>query len=126
MARSQHRSLRKVSGGRYHFVRTKKKYELAGFQSNTKVEKTQKVVKTRVVGANQKLSLLSAHEINLADKKGKTTKTEILNVVENPANPNLVRRNIITKGSIVETKMGKARVTSRPGQEGSVNGVLVA
>ena len=126
MARSQHRSLRKVSGGRYHFVRTKKKYELAGFQSNTKEEKTQKVVKTRVVGANQKLSLLSAHEINLADKKGKTTKTEILNVVENPANPNLVRRNIITKGSIVETKLGKARVTSRPGQEGSVNGVLVA
>ncbi len=125
MARSQHRSLRKVSGGRYHYVRTKKKYELAGFLSNTKVEKTRKVVKNRVVGANQKLSLLSVHEINLADKKGKTTKTEILNVVENPANPNLVRRNIITKGSIVETKLGKARVTSRPGQEGSVNGVLV-
>ena len=84
------------------------------------------MVKTRVVGANQKLSLLSAHEINLADKKGKTTKIEILNVVENPANPNLVRRNIITKGCIVETKLGKARVTSRPGQEGSVNGVLIA
>ena len=124
MARSQHRSLRKISGGRYHFVRTKKKFELAGFPSNTKVEKTTKIVKTRVVGGNQKQSLLSSHQINLASK-GKTVKTEILNVVENPANPNLVRRNIITKGSIVETKMGKARVTSRPGQEGSVNGVLV-
>ena len=37
----------------------------------------------------------------------------------------LVRRNIITKGSIVETKLGKAKVTCRPGQEGSVNGVLL-
>ena len=51
--------------------------------------------------------------------------TDIVNVVENPANPHLVRRNIITKGCVVETKLGKAKVTSRPGQEGSVNGVLI-
>ena len=64
-------------------------------------------------------------EINVTDKNGKTTKTEMVNVVENPANPNLVRRNVITKGAVVETKLGKARVTSRPGQEGVVNGILV-
>jgi len=68
---------------------------------------------------------LSAKEVNVSDQKGKTQKTEILNVVENPANPNLVRRNVITKGAVVETKLGRVRVTSRPGQEGTVNGVLV-
>lgn len=63
--------------------------------------------------------------MNVADKQGKSQKTEIVNVVENPANANLVRRNVITKGCVVETKLGRARVTSRPGQEGVVNGVLV-
>jgi small subunit ribosomal protein S8e len=46
-------------------------------------------------------------------------------VVENPANPHYVRRNILTKGAIVETEFGKARIISRPGQHGVINGVLV-
>ncbi|PIN87382.1 30S ribosomal protein S8e, partial [Candidatus Woesearchaeota archaeon CG10_big_fil_rev_8_21_14_0_10_32_24] len=58
-------------------------------------------------------------------QKGKTQKTVIVTVVENPSNPHLVRRNILTKGAVVETKMGKARITSRPGQEGTLNGVLI-
>ena len=68
---------------------------------------------------------LNAAQINLTLKSGKTQKTEILNVVGNPANPNLVRRNILTKGAVVETKLGRARITSRPGQEGTINGILV-
>ena len=48
-----------------------------------------------------------------------------MNVIENPSNPHLVRRNILTKGAVVETKLGKAKVTSRPGQEGTLNGVLI-
>lgn len=71
------------------------------------------------------MSLIAVKKINVADKQGKTTSTDILNVIENPANPNLVRRNIITKGTVVETKLGKVKITSRPGQEGSVNGVLL-
>ena len=126
MARSQQRSLRKVSGGRYHPQRTKRKFELAGFPIMTKVAKERKVKVERTLGGNQKQSLLTANIINVADKKGKTTKTEILNVIGNPANANLVRRNILTKGAMVETKMGKVRVTSRPGQEGTVNGVLLS
>lgn len=50
---------------------------------------------------------------------------EILNVVENRANPHFVRRNIITKGAIVETSKGLAKVTSRPGQHGILNGILI-
>jgi len=36
-----------------------------------------------------------------------------------------VRRNIITKGAILQTDLGKVRVTNRPGQEGVINGILV-
>jgi small subunit ribosomal protein S8e len=125
MARSQERSNRKVSGGRYHASRTKKKYELARFDANTKIDDKRRVKSTRTMGGNLKKSLLAVKEISVADKKGKTQKTEMLNVLENPANPNLVRRNIITKGAIVETKLGKVRITSRPGQGSSVNGVLM-
>ena len=125
MASSKFRSQRKVSGGRYHFFRGKKKSELIGITANTKLGEKKDVRSRRTPGGNYKQALLSVKEINVAGK-GKTVKTEILNVIENPANPNLVRRNIITKGAIVQTKLGKVRVTSRPGQEGSVNGVLVA
>lgn len=126
MARSQWRSKRKLSGGRYHRFRGKRKYELAGSAANTHLEPKTKVVSKRGLGGNYKQAILSTNSINVADAKGKVTKTEILNVIGNLANPNLVRRNIITKGAIVETKLGKAKVTSRPGQEGSLSGVLVS
>ena|SRR3989344_2948559 len=125
MARSQERSQRKASGGRYHYFRTKRKYELADYAASTKLAEERKVRAKRIVGGNKKMSLLEASHINVTDKQGKATKAKILNVVENPANPNLVRRNIITKGSIIETEKGRARVTSRPGQEAALNGVLI-
>jgi small subunit ribosomal protein S8e len=123
MARTQHRSTRKASGGRYHPARGKRKQELAGFAAVTKLGDT-KAKSIRVVGGNSKSKLLSSNVVNVAEK-GKTKKTEILNVLENPANPHLVRRNIMTKGSIVETKLGKVKLTSRPGQEGTLHGVLI-
>ena len=126
MARSTDRSKRKASGGRYHITRGKKSAELAGFPANTKLEKERKVRVTRIRGGDVKNSMLTASHVNVCDKKGKATKLEILNVVGNPANPHLVRRNIITKGAVVETKMGKVKITSRPGQEAALNGVLVA
>jgi small subunit ribosomal protein S8e len=58
-------------------------------------------------------------------KTGKTTQTEILSVIDNAANINYIRRNIINKGAIIDTKMGKARITSRPGQSGTINAVLL-
>ena len=124
MARSQLKSKRKASGGRYVKIKGKKKRELARPQAMTKIgEKKLKTIRLR--GGNQKQFILSVKEVNLTDKQGKTKKTEIINVLENPANPNLVRRNVITKGAIIETKLGKAKVTSRPGQEGTLNAVLV-
>ncbi len=125
MARTTSRSLRKVSGGRYHFSRGKKSYELAGFAANTKLADIKKAQHKRGRGGAVREALLTVKQMNIADKQGKSQKIEIMNVVENPANANLVRRNVITKGCVVETKLGRARVTSRPGQEGMVNGVLV-
>ena len=124
MARSQFRSNRKVSGGRYHSYRTKTSTEVSGFPANTKLGE-RKVRSKRTLGGHQKNFLLQADEINVTDKKGKTTKTKMVNVLENPANSNLVRRNIVTKGCVVETKLGKARVTSRPGQTSVINGKLL-
>ena len=57
--------------------------------------------------------------------KDKVKKAEIKNVFETPSNRFLARQNILTKGAIVETSEGKARITNRPSQEGSVQGVLI-
>ncbi len=125
MARSQLKSKRKVTGGRLRSARTKRKSELAGFPAQTRISDEKRVRSKRTLGGNTKRVLLTGKEVNVADKKGKCQKSEVVNVLENPANPHLVRRNILTKGAIVETKLGKARITSRPGQDGMLNAVLI-
>ena len=78
------------------------------------------------MGGHIKQVLFKINKANIYDpSKKKTSLVEIKKVVDNPANRNFVRRNIITKGALIETALGKARVTSRPGQEGLVNAVLV-
>jgi small subunit ribosomal protein S8e len=57
---------------------------------------------------------------------GETKKVKIETVEENGANPNYVRRNLLTKGAIVRTEIGRARIMSRPGQDGIINAVLLA
>jgi len=59
-------------------------------------------------------------------KTGKTEKTEITRVVRNGANVDFNRRGVITKGAEVETELGLAKVTSRPGADGIINAVLIA
>jgi len=125
MALWQGRSRRAITGKILRPYRKKRKYEMGGEHLFTTIgERRTKIVRTR--GGNQKVKLLSTNVAYVTDKKtGRTTKTEILSVVENPANPHYVRRNIITKGAIIETKLGKAKVTSRPGQHGEIFAVLV-
>jgi small subunit ribosomal protein S8e len=36
-----------------------------------------------------------------------------------------LQTNILTKGTIVETPLGKAKITNRPTQEGMINGILI-
>lgn len=124
MAKWQGRSLKKTSGGRKWPSRMKRKYEMGRESANTKVGEKKKD-KISIRGNGKKSKLLSANSANVTDlKTGESAKTKILTVLENPADPHLARRNIITKGAIIETEVGKAKVTSRPGQEGSINAVL--
>ncbi|ADP77023.1 SSU ribosomal protein S8E [Methanothermus fervidus DSM 2088] len=125
MAIWQGRSRRKPTGGRLKMHRKKRKHELGREPIMTKIgERKIKIVRTR--GGNKKVKVAADKKINVADPKTNEVKpAKIISVVENPANPHLVRRNIITKGAIVETDLGKVRVTSRPGQDGVINGVLI-
>ena len=78
------------------------------------------------MGGSKKSRLLSSDIVNVYDPKTKKyEKLKIETVKENPANSNFIRRNIMTKGAIVKTSKGNARITSRPGQEGSINAILV-
>ena len=125
MVLSQLRSNRKPSGSRYKNVRSKKLSEKGMNPVFTKLEP----LKTRSIkgrGSTSKLKALCVDVANVYDPKDKKyKKTKLLTVVQNPANTNYVRRNIITKGTIVQTELGNARITNRPSQEGCVNAVLV-
>lgn len=105
--------------------RKKRKHEMGRESAETKIGASKKV-KVVVRGGNRKLKLLAADVANVIDPEGGETKrTKILSVLENPANLHFVRRNIITKGAVIETELGKVRVTSRPGQTGTVDGILL-
>ncbi|MCD6171041.1 MAG: 30S ribosomal protein S8e [Thermoplasmata archaeon] len=119
------RAGRKETGGRRRIARKKRKYEM-GRDPILPVIGEDKLKKLRVRGGSYKMRVVAAKYANVTDPKtGKTKKLEIKDVLENPANPHYVRRDIITKGSIIETEIGKARITSRPGQHGVVNAILV-
>jgi small subunit ribosomal protein S8e len=121
----QGRSRRKRTGGRLRPLRQKRRFEIAReLQQATVGSGT--VKRYRVRGANQKLRVLTASTINVYDPATRSTKTaKIVTVRENPANPNYVQRNIITRGAILETDLGLVIVRSRPGQDGVLNGVRV-
>ena len=124
MAIWQGRSLKKPSGGRIVLARKKRKYELGREPAFTKVGEDREKKIIRTYGGNRKVRLIEALYANVFEN-GRGKKVKVLGVVENPANRQYVRRDIITKGAIIETEAGKAIVTSRPGQDGVVNAVLI-
>jgi small subunit ribosomal protein S8e len=77
-------------------------------------------------GGSEKTSLKFADSVNVHDNNtGKTQKAKITRVLENPANRDYERRGVITRGALLDTELGRARVTSRPAQDGVINAVLV-
>ena len=116
---------RKPSGGKKRAYRGKRKFEQGSFPVETALgEPKRKIEHGR--GGNVKVKVLSEKYACVTDlKTGKTEKAEILRVVKNPANVDYNRRGVITKGAIIETSLGLARVTSRPGQNGVINAVLI-
>ncbi len=126
MAILQLRSKRKSTGGRYKRVLVKRLGRLGRLPVLTKLGSIRLKVE-RVIGGNSKHKTLAVNSANVYNPKTKKHETvEIKTISENPANRHYVRRNILTKGSIVQTAKGKARITSRPGQTTVLNAVLVA
>ncbi|MFW9873704.1 MAG: 30S ribosomal protein S8e [Candidatus Thorarchaeota archaeon] len=126
MARSQARSRRKYTSKKYRHFRKKRKRELARPIIDTEIG-NYKIKKQRVLGGNTKLKLFSTNFINVTDPgTNKTSKVRILGFESNAASKDLNRRHILTKGAIVETELGNVKITSRPGQHGVLNGILIS
>ena len=84
----------------------------------------EKNTKTKTRGGTEKTSLIAAASVNLS-VKGKTKRVVIKAVDENPANRDFKRMGILSKGAIIETEEGKAKISSRPSQDGVINAVLL-
>lgn len=121
----QGKSKRKSSGKKKKGYRGKRLFERGSSPSLTRIgEASIKAVRTK--GGSVKRKALLHNVANVLDtKSNKWHKAKIMTVVENPANRHYIRRNIMTKGTVIETEKGKARITSRPGQDGVINAVLI-
>ncbi len=122
-----HRDLhkRKPTGGKKRVWRGKRAFEAGGDPVETRVGKTKKRW-TRGLGGSWKVKLAQSDWAVVTDQaSGKSAKSKILRVLRNPANIDYQRRQVITKGAVLETELGQARVTSRPGQDGVINAILV-
>lgn len=117
---------RKRTGGARTPSRRRREYEMGRGPTETKVSEGEEVVEERrVFGANVKLRVRATGLVNVSSKDGKTTRAKILALADNPSNPLYSRRGIITRGAIVKSAVGMVKVTSKPGKDGTLNGVLL-
>ena len=120
---------RKPTGGIRRPFRQKKKRHMGRFPTETRVvgeggEEVRK--KIRVKGGGIKVRLYYAKYANVYIPEENTfKKVKVLSVIENKANREFKRRQIITRGALILTEIGEAMVTSRPGQDGVINAILV-
>jgi small subunit ribosomal protein S8e len=116
---------RKFTGGRIIPNRTRRKFEIDRYPNEAIAGPTQNISR-RVRGNNTKIAFKTSEYANINDQDNKkTVRSKILNVSKNPANKDYERRGVITKGAILETEIGLAKVLSRPGQDGIINAVLI-
>ncbi len=127
------KSLRKSTGGIRKSRNRASKYlsRKGGEFASTTLNPTMEVKIVKGRGSTQKVKLRKAVNANVTDAKTKkTTPMKIVWVHENSANRLYVRRNIITKGTLIEAEKDGtkvfARVTNRPGQTGQISATLAA
>ena len=119
------RSGRISTGARLRHFRSKRKYEMGRTPTETVLGEP-KILKIDSKGTYNKAPALRIKMVNVTDpKKGTTEYVKIQDVEKNPANMDYQRRKVITRGTIIKTSKGQARVTSRPGQDGVLNAVLI-
>lgn len=123
-----HRSPRKKvsagTGGKRLKSRDKKLAHMGGVFASTKVSDADSKVTVRKRGGSKRKRIKKASSVNVVLKDGKMKKAKINKLLESH-NPEFVRMNIITKGAVLDTELGKVKVTNRVGQDGIVNGILV-
>lgn len=115
---------RKKTGGKRKVYRNKKRNEAGRHPTETLLgEMKYKVELGRSKIESKKL--MSTNEVNVSDPStGKTERLKIIAVVRNPANVDYNRRGVITKGAIIRTEKGMAKVVSSPGQDGVLNAII--
>ena len=114
---------RKITSGKYHARRKKKLYERTNPQKAVILGETKRKI-IRVRGGNIKTILLRTNIANIL-ANNKIQKAKIENVVETPQNRFLARQNRLLKSAVIQTSLGKARITNRPSQEGMVNAIII-
>ncbi|MDR0335332.1 MAG: 30S ribosomal protein S8e [Methanomassiliicoccaceae archaeon] len=125
MALWQGKSRRKPTGGRLISNKGKRRFEIGTEKQFTKIGATS-LKRYRTAGGGVKVRMLSAEYANVVSRKSNVvTKVKILGVKTNPADPNYVQRSLINRGATIRTELGDAVITSRPGQDGAVNAVLI-
>ncbi len=105
-------------------LRKKRLREIGRDSLHTRFGESVKKIALRKRGGKKIASLKETNFANISEN-GKASKVKIKRVVENPASRHFVRQNIISKGAIIETEKGLAKVTSRPTRDGTVNAILV-
>ena len=114
---------RKTSGGKYHANRKKKSYERKG-QENIVILGEPKSKKLRTHGGFKEIIQLKNEYANVSTLDG-IQKVEITNVLKTPQNRFWARQNKLMKGVIIETSIGKAKISNRPPKENVVNAILL-
>ncbi len=114
---------RKLTGGKYKRPKKKKK---TGRQGQTRIVKLGDR-KSKLLGGRGNTTKLVSFTGNYCNIiiKGKAKSAKITNVLETPANVFLARQNVLVKGAVIETDLGKAKITNRPSQEGQIQAVLI-
>lgn len=115
---------KKITGGRKKSYRSKRGFEAGGSASETSLGTSSRTVR-KVRSGILKAKLFSDKYVNVADRTENVTKrAEVLRVISNPVSADYNRRKVMTKGTLIETSLGEAVITSRPGQDGVINAVL--
>ena len=112
------------TGGRRGKRTDKKLRFIGGTFTATKVSTTEKKHLKHARGNITKVKLRTAKFVNVLTKSG-MKRVAMRTVLETLDNRHYARQNILTKGAIIDTELGKVKITNRVGQDGVVNGKLL-
>jgi small subunit ribosomal protein S8e len=113
------------NGKRKIKFKDKRRSNMGNYFSATKLSSNDTSEAMRRRGGNTSMRLKAAKTVSVLTKEG-YKKLEIKGVLESKDNRNFARQNIITKGTIINTDVGKAVVVNRPGREGTVIAKLIS